>query len=343
MFSLVFFDVFEKQIPNTNITQQNKLQNEIKQLNDHVKWVIQQREAYERDINELDKHSIMIQIDFKQNIIVGRRNNEINGDFYRYKQNSIFGIVIFIQNHNPIYVDYISKCTNKTSRFAIECISKCLQLQYFNNKKKFILWCDVGNHFRSKEMIYFVLHDIYKKIPTLESTSINYFVECHGKGLVDGHFAKLTMYIKQGLLRRGMMDTKDAIDLINEEHEIANQINKQQNREETILHIIEYHPLRRQYTRRNYLEMKYIRSSYCYQSICNSNYFYNCMFSNSSTCIKIKKVKKINTTKLICKYEYTKEESSESNIINSYNNLLLLKSKVEEQNKIQLSDIHSTT
>ena len=57
-------------------------------------------------------------------------------------------------------------------------------------------WSDSGSHFRSAELMHF----IFNYLPSIYNKKffLNYFVEYHGKNIVDSHFGILSKWFKEG-------------------------------------------------------------------------------------------------------------------------------------------------
>ena len=92
--------------------------------------------------------------------------------------------------------NYLSENLSHDSFFVKECIKKLTSLDFFQSMDHISFWSDCGNHFRSGELRYYLLNDLYESL-RLPSIKVNYFAEYHGKSEVDGHFGVLARWLKE--------------------------------------------------------------------------------------------------------------------------------------------------
>lgn len=88
------------------------------------------------------------------------------------------------------FVKYLSKILSHDSLYVIDCIKMLIKDHMEISLNEIIFWSDNGCHFRSSELYYYVL----KMIPIdtqFKKSTLNFFVEYHGKSEVDGHFGYL--------------------------------------------------------------------------------------------------------------------------------------------------------
>src|ERR1700744_3434853 len=90
------------------------------------------------------------------------------------------------------YYNYLSKIITHDSYFVIKCLES-FQKKYLNNFNNVHFWSDNAGHFRSSELMNYILLDLSSKNLT---TSMNFFVEYHGKSDIDGHFGHLQKAFK---------------------------------------------------------------------------------------------------------------------------------------------------
>lgn len=87
------------------------------------------------------------------------------------------------------------------------------------DRKKYIIWCDTGSHFRCSEVVCFFLNELKKeKI----DVTLNFFGDKHGKNLRDQHFSTISNFIKRESFVRQLTSTADIINAINKRQEISN-------------------------------------------------------------------------------------------------------------------------
>jgi hypothetical protein len=72
-------------------------------------------------------------------------------------------------------------------------------------------WADAGPHFRSAEF----LHGVFLHLPQINSALyyMNYFLEHHGKSVVDGHFGVLARWHREGETNRYIATIDDLVAL----------------------------------------------------------------------------------------------------------------------------------
>ena len=91
---------------------------------------INQRQIFNYKKSNLSENSILLLIDFKENIILGRGPREINVDFYNKEPRTVFGMVAFYKDNNEIkkrHFNVISEVLNHDSLFAQGAIKKVIQ------------------------------------------------------------------------------------------------------------------------------------------------------------------------------------------------------------------------
>lgn len=182
----------------------------LKELKENVKLYHQHRDLEEtiRNIyreckNNLKVGDAIIIMDFKENVALGKSQQETNRDFYDTPQRSIFCIAVLYKTHasskvHTKYFDFISECLAHDTTFVSSTMStlfdsyewKTLQI-----KKDIHLWMDNGpQHFRTFEFL-----DSFAKFSkrfSPQKFTLNYFVEYHGKCICDSHFSLLSRYYR---------------------------------------------------------------------------------------------------------------------------------------------------
>ena len=140
----------------------------------HTELKINQRQIFNYTKSNLSENSILLLIDFKENIILGRGSREVNVDFYNREPRIVFGMVAFYKDNSEIkkiHFNVISKVLNHDSLFAQGAIKKVIQNEstFFSQFQSLSLWCDRGPHFCSYEFSNFILKKIQILLPNLKS------------------------------------------------------------------------------------------------------------------------------------------------------------------------------
>jgi hypothetical protein len=182
---------------NSNVQDYENQVEQVQLYNHHLFFKDSQRNMYDESLSRTTQSSCVIVIDFKQNFKIGGGPIETSKTFYEKRQVSTLGMAIIfkdINNQQKIkYVNYFSEILTHDSLFVKECIGNLLSQNFMQQFQHFCFWSDCGLHFRSAELMSYVL----KALPSeyINSTFIwNYFTEYHGKNLVDGHFGLLSKW-----------------------------------------------------------------------------------------------------------------------------------------------------
>lgn len=140
-------------------------------------------------------------MDFKQNLKLGGSSVESSRDFYSRPEVTVFGFCIYYYagGNEPTkkYINFVSENLSHDSHFVKSAINELFSEEFLSHIEEASFWADCGNHFRSKELIYYILKE-FKQEKNLEKTQMNYFAEYHGKNEVDGNFGVLTRWFKEG-------------------------------------------------------------------------------------------------------------------------------------------------
>ena len=134
-------------------------------------------------------------MDFKENFKIGGGPVETSQIFYNKSQVSCLGFCLIYREGNNIkrkYINVLSKIITHDSYFVIKCLELFLK-KYLSNYNTVHFWSDNAGHFRSSELMNYILLELPKKNL---STSMNFFVEYHGKSDIDGHFGALQKAFK---------------------------------------------------------------------------------------------------------------------------------------------------
>ena len=102
------------------------------------------------------------------------------------------------------------------------------QLECFKalDKKKYIIWSDVGPHFRSGEF----LHYLFRELALCQiEVSFNLFCEKHGKNSRDQHFSVVSNFINQESMVSQLTSSEDICNAIEKRQHLANINNERLN------------------------------------------------------------------------------------------------------------------
>ena len=196
-------------------------------------------EQYKSDIENIPDGTVVIVADFKQNMVIGRSQVEPSEAYHNSREpRSVLGFHVATQT-SRYFVNYLSGCSSKSSAYAVQCSRHLLNTDWFkslveeNNIHNVIVWTDRGTHFMDKHNLYFWLCELLWDYNWVQGVKYNFFVEKHGKSIVDGHFGLLSYYFKSycKVSKTGVFNTKDL------RHALLLGHNKAQKKKEQVKNI----------------------------------------------------------------------------------------------------------
>jgi hypothetical protein len=103
--------------------------------------------------------SVMVVMDYKENVAINQNPEEVGTEYFRKPQRTIFGMVLIYKNENneinKIYFDFISECLKHNAYFVKYAFDKFLshsEVQKINFNSIWIC-TDNAKHFRNKELL----------------------------------------------------------------------------------------------------------------------------------------------------------------------------------------------
>ena len=140
--------------------------------------------------------TIYFQLDFKEHdtLPVGP---EETGDFWYANARlgiTVLGICVWSAVSGPTYHTYCSTVSEQSGLFAVACLQDLLSKLDLKPYSTAVLWADVGPHFRCGRMIGFWLAHVLREF-RFQATQLIFFPEHHGKGIIDGHFGRMRMWL----------------------------------------------------------------------------------------------------------------------------------------------------
>lgn len=156
----------------------------------HIELNRDQKICYRQKIENLESNECIVLMDFKQKFKLGGGPVETSQVFYNQSQVSCLGFCVIYKVSGEVirtYYNFLSEVISQDSHFVKNCLRKLEQenLRRFSNIH---FWSDNAGHFRSSELKNYILRELQGKNYI---TSLNYFVEYHGKSDIDGHFGLL--------------------------------------------------------------------------------------------------------------------------------------------------------
>jgi hypothetical protein len=245
MFIDDFIETLQKcgHIPSNKKKYWNEIIDKRSILQDHYQTKERQRKSFNQAIIDVSDDELILLIDFKQNIELGHGPVE-NQDVWRTRvQNTVLGIICWSGKTGKVFVDFVSNTLSHTAEVAIDCLKDLfkkpwLGFQDFNTVK---IWSDCGPHFRCAQFANFILRDLVQ-IGKCDA-ELNFFAERHGKGEVDSHFSRISLWLKQTEYNQSINSTQEAIQAIIQGHKRSNDFRtNQSHRTPTQLHVYQYSP-----------------------------------------------------------------------------------------------------
>ena len=221
------------QVPSEEQTAElNDLLEKIALIDRHIELERTLRAEFNRQKAELQVGDAIIVMDFKENMKLGKAQQETARNFYDTPNRSIFTIAVYkrIGKSNDIkkdiqiqYFTFISECLTHDSTFVLDCMNTLFESQDWINlnvgtKSVINLWMDnAPQHFRTFEFIN-GFYEFSKGIFSTNKFMLNYFGEYHGKCVCDSHFSLLSRYYRDYSMSDTFKDpvytTQDFISLL---------------------------------------------------------------------------------------------------------------------------------
>lgn len=185
-------------IRHTGMPLPENVANTLAVLENHIQVLQAQKAAFRAEVDNLDDRSVIIILDFKENMVIGGGLNEVGRTFYSKSAVSVLGFAVISREDGLLSIDYhdfLSSILSHDSKFAGECLVQLLNILICKGYLNLSIWSDNGPHFRSKEFLYYGLVLATRIFPGI--VSVNRFCEYHGKNVVDSHFGSLSRSFEQ--------------------------------------------------------------------------------------------------------------------------------------------------
>jgi hypothetical protein len=177
----------------------------------HRQYNVEQRLAFNKQIENVAPDEAIVVIDFKENIMTHKGMREISQDFRSRTPRSVLGVIIYTREkpNDPIHkqhITIISEILAKDGLYTIDNLKRIVK-ERLSKKQRIVFWNDCGLHFRCGE----VLHYMLRELPLLQNKNVecSTFLEKHGKSSVDALFARITTWLEEA--KDTLKSTKDFI------------------------------------------------------------------------------------------------------------------------------------
>ncbi|RNA02663.1 ubiquitin carboxyl-terminal hydrolase 7 [Brachionus plicatilis] len=162
---------------------QIELFTKIESINLHSDIANRQRDSYNSMRLNLENDYILIDMDWKQKIMIGLSPRQPSNEYRNQVSRTLFGFGIYFKKNDTVEcmnIDLISCLQNsETGAEVVKNFNRFLRnLDVFKKieTKKYIIWADTGTHFRCSEVIHYLFQELSReKI----KVCLNFFVEKH--------------------------------------------------------------------------------------------------------------------------------------------------------------------
>ena len=203
-----------------------ELENIVTHFKHHSKIAKSQKEKFKqmKSGEYLSKHegTIVILMDFKENLKLNQGGREVDMDFYQVTQRTLLGFVCYYFEKDVVvkrHFDVISKSLDHSTNFVISACEELFKQPWFKFKHA-ECWADCGPHFRSFQMMYYFLQEKSKFVKIRS----NYFAEKHGKSPADSHFSMISRHKKEYESRERIQTSEELISVLKAKIQISNSL-----------------------------------------------------------------------------------------------------------------------
>ena len=170
--------------------------------------------------------TLLILIDFKQNVTTGKGPRERDNAFFGYSSASVCGMWVYLSGCEPFFVAAVSLNLSHTAGVAGHVLFLALEETRkrhpagFGSVMHFIVWSDCGPHFRAHEFCDAVFVRAREQYH-FASQELNFFVEKHGKGRCDQEFGRMEQKLKAEVNLAKVFTLGDVIRVLNSLGEVV--------------------------------------------------------------------------------------------------------------------------
>ncbi|CAF1001538.1 unnamed protein product [Brachionus calyciflorus] len=221
----------------TNVENFLKIIKEIEVIDKHIDIAQRQRNVYNLNRKNLPDSTILIEIDWKQKIVIGMSPRQISREYRKQQQRTLLGFGIYHRDDNNliklINVDIIASFLSQKGKDVVSAFRFLRGQEMFKkiDKKKYIIWTDAGTHFRCADFLHYLFNELANEEIIVQ---YNIFAEKHGKSSRDQHFSVISNFIRQESFIRKLSCSQDIVDAIHKHQLLSNK-----NRENKKLDLIE--------------------------------------------------------------------------------------------------------
>lgn len=170
---------------------------EYETLSVHRHCVKKVNRLYFDQMTKTPAQTLILTMDFKQNLVIGNKQIEVSSDFRKNKARTVLGFYACTSTERK-YIDYVSDVKSHTGFFVKQCLRDLFHRDWFvawikrDNIHTLLTWADNAGHFKTHSMLYMIMYELLYELGLFRRVRCAFFVEYHGKSLVDGHFGLIT-------------------------------------------------------------------------------------------------------------------------------------------------------
>ena len=180
-------------------------------------------DLYKTEINAPPPNTMIITMDYKQNIAIGNQTFETGATYREKSARTILGFYI-VTEQSRIYVDYVSDHKNHTAWFVKCCLRDLFRKDWIGEIlaseeiTDCVFWSDNAGHFHNQMLMYYCLGELVydEDEAVFENVKYKFFAANHGKSPCDSHFGKISYYysLYTSTSENGIHTTQDLCDMI---------------------------------------------------------------------------------------------------------------------------------
>jgi hypothetical protein len=216
----------------TNETRIEKLKEKVSLFERHLQDVNHQRNEFNSQISNINKHEVILVLDFKENIKINvLHDSQIGSDYFKPPQRTVFEVVMYYNKKGKSakhYFDLVSNCLTHDSNFVMNAVNRIYSQKEFS-KKKFTsikFWMDnCPNQFKTKELFAFFSNQDQLFL----QVAWDFFEEYHGKNPCDTRFSQISSMLHDHNMDPNnfrITTTEDVVKVIGEQQKLHNEWRK---------------------------------------------------------------------------------------------------------------------
>ena len=144
---------------------------------------------------------MVIVADFAENPKSNVGPHDLDDAYYKTIPVTLFGVCVCLNGVGPIFLNYFSRCANKSSEVACYLLARVMTYiakeypEEFDSVSRVSFWFDCGPSFRSYMTAWMCMDYFPRAYTDIGVWVFNVFCEKHGRQIVDMDFKRVKQYI----------------------------------------------------------------------------------------------------------------------------------------------------